>query len=99
MNLFSQIILDAQTEEGPFQIAVTQPLPNGTLANLTLNDVHFGDVSVCSGRSNMQLAVSEIFNASIEIENSNKYPKIRLLTTAHEQSDVPEEEPKGIAIN
>ncbi len=86
------VTLDAQIEEGPFQIHVTQPLPNGTLVTITLDDVFFGDVWICSGQSNMEIPVSYIFNASIEIENAGKYPKIRLFTTSHEQSAVPKEE-------
>ena len=101
-NLFDEsiwsVMLDAQIEEGPFQINVTQ-ISNGTLANITLDDVLFGDVWVCSGQSNMEMAVSQILNGSIEIENAGKYPKIRLLTPAHVPSDVPIEEPHGIAVN
>jgi len=56
-NLLGQSIwsvtLNPQTEEGPFQINITQPLANGTLASITLDDVLFGDVWVCSGQSNM----------------------------------------------
>jgi sialate O-acetylesterase len=92
------VTLEPQTEEGPFQINVTQ-ISNGTLANITLHDVLFGDVWVCSGQSNMELAVSQIFNGSIEIANAGKYPKIRLLIPAHVQSDVPVEEPHGVAVN
>jgi sialate O-acetylesterase len=92
------ITLDAQTEEGPFQINVTQ-ISNGTLSNISLDDVLFGDVWVCSGQSNMEMAVSEILNGSIEIANAGKYPKIRLLTPANVQADVPVEEPHGIAVN
>jgi len=92
------ITLDAQTEEGPFQINVTQ-ISNGTLANITLDDVLFGDVWVCSGQSNMELAVSQIFNGSIEIGNAGKYPKIRLLAPSHVWAEVPVEEPHGIAIS
>ena len=92
------ITLDAQTEEGPFQINVTQ-LSNETLTNITLEDVLFGDVWVCSGQSNMEMPVSKILNGSIEIANAGKYPKIRLLTPANVQSDVPVEEPHGIAVN
>ena len=91
--------LDAQTEEGPFQIHVSHPLPNGTLANITLDDVLFGDVWICSGQSNMEFSVSQMLNASIEIENAGKYPKIRLFTTTHEQSSEPEEELLGIGLN
>jgi sialate O-acetylesterase len=90
--------LDAQTEEDPFQVKVTQPLPNGTLETITLDDVLFGDVWVCSGQSNMGFSLNRMFNASIEIENANKYPKIRLFTASTEQSYVPQEELLSIAL-
>jgi len=93
------ITLDAQTEEGPFQIHVTQPLPNGTLLTIKLDDVLFGDVWICSGQSNMEIPVSYILNGSIEIENAGKYPKIRLFTTRHNQSAQPEEEILGFGLN
>jgi sialate O-acetylesterase len=93
------VTLDPQPEEGPFQVHVTQPLPNGTLVTITLDDVLFGDVWVCSGQSNMQFSVGEMLNASVEIENAIKYPKIRLLTTLHNQSGTPEEELMGIGLN
>jgi sialate O-acetylesterase len=93
------VTLDPQPEEGPFKIHVNQPLPNGTLVTLTLDDVLFGDVWVCSGQSNMQFSVGEMLNASVEIENARKYPKIRLLTTLHNQSGTPEEELLGIGMN
>jgi len=92
------VSLDPQAEEGPFQVKVTQPLPNGTLETITLDDVLFGDVWVCSGQSNMEFALRQMFNASIEIENAYKYPKIRLFTASAEQSYVPQEELLSIAL-
>ncbi len=92
------VTLAAQTEEGPFQVKITQPLPNGTLETITLNDVLFGDVWVCSGQSNMGFSLNRMFNASTEIENANKYPKIRLFTASLEQSYMPQEELLGIAL-
>ena len=92
------VTLEPQPEEGPFQVNVTQPLPNGTLETITLNDVLFGDVWVCSGQSNMGFSLNRMFNASVEIENANKFPKIRLFTAANEQSDTPQEELLGIAL-
>jgi sialate O-acetylesterase len=86
------VTLDEQYQEGPFQVKVTQPLPNGTLETITLDDVLFGDVWICSGQSNMQFSVTQMFNASIEIENANKYPKIRLFTAADAQAGTPQEE-------
>ncbi|UJR37757.1 hypothetical protein I4U23_030450 [Adineta vaga] len=92
------VTLDAQTDEGPFQIQVTQPLANGTLATITLNDVLFGDVWICSGQSNMEFPVVRMFNGSVEIENSGKYPKIRLFTAAQKQSETPQEELLSIGL-
>jgi sialate O-acetylesterase len=92
------ITLDAQTEEGPFEVLITQPLANGTSETIALNDVLFGDVWICSGQSNMQFFVREMFNASIEIENAYKYPKVRLFTVAPSQSYIPEEELLSISL-
>ncbi len=92
------VTLDAQTDEGPFQITVTQPLANGTLESITLNDVLFGDVWICSGQSNMQFSVSTMYNASVEIENAYKYPKVRLFTAADAQAITPQEEPISIGL-
>ncbi|CAF3532459.1 unnamed protein product [Rotaria sp. Silwood1] len=92
------VTLDAQTDEGPFQIQVTKPLANGSLETITLNDVLFGDVWICSGQSNMQFAVNRMFNASIEIENASKYPKVRLFTVATAQANTPQEELLAIGL-
>jgi sialate O-acetylesterase len=92
------VTLDPQTEEGPFQVKVTHPIANGTLETIILNDVLFGDVWVCSGQSNMAFALMGMFNASIEIENAYKYPKIRLFTVMPTQSYIPEEELIRIAL-
>jgi sialate O-acetylesterase len=93
------VTLDAQIEEGPFQIKVTQPLANGTMETITLDDVLFGDVWICSGQSNMHFNVTRMFNASIEIENAYKYPKIRLFTPQYYVKDIPQEEIRYIAMN
>jgi sialate O-acetylesterase len=93
------VTLDAQPQEGPFQVKVTRPLANGTLETITLNDVLFGDVWLCSGQSNMGFSVNRMFNASIEIENAYKYPKVRLFTAADEPAFTPQEELIKIALN
>jgi sialate O-acetylesterase len=51
------VTLDPVSDEGPFDIHVSQPLTNGTLVTITLNDVLFGDVWLCSGQSNMEMSV------------------------------------------
>ena len=93
------VTLDAQTEEGPFQINVTQPLVNGTSDTITLDDVLFGDIWLCSGQSNMHFNVTRMFNASSEIENAYKYPKIRLFTPQYYVNAKPQEEIRYIAMN
>jgi sialate O-acetylesterase len=93
------VTLDPVTDEGPFDIHVSQPLANGTLVTITLHDVLFGDVWVCSGQSNMQMAVSDIFNATEEISTAGNYPKIRVFTAALKPSDTPIEELLGIVEN
>jgi sialate O-acetylesterase len=93
------VTLDAESEEGPFQIQVHQTLPNETNVTIELNDILFGDVWICSGQSNMAFPVKSMFNGSIEIENADTYPKIRLLTLGRQKSYQPEEELLSISLN
>jgi sialate O-acetylesterase len=93
------VTLDPVSDEGPFDIHVSQPLANGTLVTITLHDVLFGDVWICSGQSNMEMTVSLIFNATEEIANAGNYPKIRVFTAALVPSAVPVEELLGIVLN
>jgi sialate O-acetylesterase len=93
------VTLDPVSDEGPFDIHVSQPLANGTLVTITLHDVLFGDVWICSGQSNMQLTVSMIYNATVEIANAGNYPKIRVFTASLKPSASPVEELLGISLN
>jgi len=93
------ITLDPVSDEGPFDIHVSQPLPNGTLVTITLHDVLFGDVCICSGQSNMEMAVIDIFNGTEEIANAGNFPKIRLFTSAHHSLSKPSEELLGMWLN
>jgi sialate O-acetylesterase len=93
------ITLDPVSDEGPFDIHVSQPLPNGTLVTITLHDVLFGDVWICSGQSNMEMAVIDIFNGTEEIANAGNFPKIRLFTSAHHSLSKPSEELLGMWLN
>ena len=93
------VTLDPVTDEGPFDIHVTQPLANGTNATITLLDVLFGDVWICSGQSNMQMTVGLIFNGSEEIAKAGNYPKIRVFTAALLASVTPIEELLGIELH
>ncbi|CAF3612091.1 unnamed protein product [Rotaria sp. Silwood1] len=91
--------LDAESEEGPFELVAIQTFSNGSQISISLHDVLFGDVWLCSGQSNMEMPVRKIFNGSIEIENAGKYPKVRLFTASRQQSTKPEEDLLGIALN
>jgi sialate O-acetylesterase len=44
------VTLEPVSDEGPFNINVSQSLPNGTVVTITLHDVLFGDVWICSGQ-------------------------------------------------
>ena len=48
-----------------FQVYVVTAASNGD--TITLNNVLFGDVWVCSGQSNMQFTVDSAFNATEEV--------------------------------
>jgi sialate O-acetylesterase len=93
------VTLDPVSDEGPFDIHVSQPLANGTLVTITIHDVLFGDVWVCSGQSNMQMTVGMIFNATEEIANAGNYPKIRVFTASLVEWLTPVEELLGIELN
>jgi sialate O-acetylesterase len=93
------VTLDPVSDEGPFDIHVSQPLANGTLVTITLHDVLFGDVWICSGQSNMQMTVTQIFNGTEEIANAGSFPKIRVFTAALKASAAPIEELLGINLN
>jgi sialate O-acetylesterase len=60
----------------PFTIAVT-----AGAASLTLTNVVYGDVFVCSGQSNMGIVVSQAVNGSEEAATAN-YPDIRIFAVA-----------------
>ncbi len=69
--------LDPVSEEGPFDIHVSQPLANGTLVTITIHDVLFGDVWICSGQSNMQMTVDMIYLQVIQTRTNFDKSKIR----------------------
>ncbi|XP_013070166.2 sialate O-acetylesterase-like [Biomphalaria glabrata] len=58
----------------------------GTLA---LEDILFGDVWICSGQSNMQFTVIQMFDAEKEMAEAKFYPNIRLMTVNWNASETP----------
>lgn len=93
------VTLDPISGDEPYTIEVSQPFSDSKIAKITLHDVLFGDVWICSGQSNMQMTVVDIFNGNEEISNAWKYPKIRVFTAALRASEQPIDEPIDIFQN
>ncbi|OWF44707.1 sialate O-acetylesterase-like [Mizuhopecten yessoensis] len=67
---------------GPFTLAAKSS--EGTI---TLHDVMFGDVWICSGQSNMEFTMSGVVNASAEYAEASSYRNVRLFKATHAQSN------------
>ena len=72
----------------PINIQLTETRPDGT-SSLTINNVLFGDVWICSGQSNMQMSLLGVFNGSVEANNGGNFNKIRLMTASLVSSPTP----------
>ncbi|KAM7413459.1 hypothetical protein PAMA_020720 [Pampus argenteus] len=77
-----KVTLDPVEAGGPYN--VTAVVQNSTA---TLTDVLFGDVWLCGGQSNMLFEVSQMFNASGELQDADKYPHVRTMMVALNRSD------------
>ena len=58
----------------PYSINITSS--SGEQALLT--DIVFGDVFICSGQSNMQFGIPDMFNGTAEVADADNYPNIRV---------------------
>ncbi|PVD28182.1 hypothetical protein C0Q70_10768 [Pomacea canaliculata] len=76
--------LPAMTLPGPFVIRVSS-----SEGQVTLNDVLFGDVWLCSGQSNMELHMDKIFNTTVEVQKGLQYKTIRFFHVPYEKSNTP----------
>ncbi|KAM6432101.1 sialate O-acetylesterase isoform 1-T5 [Liasis olivaceus] len=92
-----KVILDPVAQGGPYTIQIHQYIKE-EVSNMTLEDIYFGDVWICSGQSNMEMTVSQIFNASKELEEASKYPLVRIFSTALIQSHVELQDLGGINL-
>ncbi|XP_050390045.1 sialate O-acetylesterase-like [Patella vulgata] len=94
-----KVLLSPVGAGGPYSIKIY----NSHGDSITINDVLFGDVWVCSGQSNMQFTVAGAFNATAEIADAASFPNIRVFTVAMETATVPQydfisvEEPWSVA--
>ncbi|NXX20277.1 SIAE acetylesterase, partial [Podargus strigoides] len=76
-------VLDPMDQGGPYTLTARQGSKN-----VTLRDVYFGDVWLCSGQSNMAMTVLQIANASQELAAATRYPYVRIFAAAPARSDV-----------
>ncbi|XP_052802563.1 sialate O-acetylesterase-like isoform X1 [Mya arenaria] len=56
---------------------------------ITLTDILFGDVWICSGQSNMQYPMSKVFNSTAELADTVNYPDIRVFVVNDKTSNMP----------
>jgi sialate O-acetylesterase len=61
-------------------------LTRNSTGEAVLDDVYFGDVWLCGGQDNMEMAISEVFNATQEVSAMQDYPLVRLYTAPHVSS-------------
>ncbi|NXP17681.1 SIAE acetylesterase, partial [Scytalopus superciliaris] len=71
------VVLDPMDQGGPYTLMAEQGLEN-----VTLQDIYFGDVWLCSGQSNMAMTVLQVANASQELAAAARYPYVRVFAAA-----------------
>ncbi len=71
-NGFWKLRLAPMPAGGPYSLGVT------AATKRTISNVYFGDVWLCSGQSNMEMALWKVLNADEEMADSINYPLIRL---------------------
>lgn len=88
--IWKALLLPVKASFNSHMIKVTSTSGDGEVfSSVSLKDVLFGSVWVCSGQSNMQFTVSQAYNASEEIQRANDYPHIRLFTVNRTSSVTP----------
>lgn len=80
------VVLDPMKPGGPFEVMAQQTLET-TSFTLRVHDVLFGDVWLCSGQSNMQMTVLQIFNASKELSDTAAYQSVRIFSVSLTQAE------------
>ncbi|KAM8955672.1 sialate O-acetylesterase isoform 2-T2 [Lycaon pictus] len=80
------VVLDPMKPGGPYEVMAQQTFGK-TNFTLRVHDVLFGDVWLCSGQSNMQMTVSQIFNATRELANTAAYQSVRIFSVSLIQAE------------
>ncbi|NWH70634.1 SIAE acetylesterase, partial [Piaya cayana] len=86
-------VLDPMDQGGPYVLTAEQGLEN-----VTLQDIYFGDVWLCSGQSNMAMTVLQIANASQELAAAARYPYVRVFAAAPARSNVELEDLERVSL-
>ncbi|XP_047608121.1 sialate O-acetylesterase isoform X1 [Phacochoerus africanus] len=79
------VVLDPVKPGGPYEVVAQQTYGRMNFT-LRVHDVLFGDVWLCSGQSNMQMTVSQIFNATSELSDTAAYQSVRILAVSLSQA-------------
>lgn len=66
---------------------------------LSLSDIIFGDVWLCSGQSNMEFTVNMMTHAKEELEDAHNYPDIRIFAAALNSSKTPLDDLLGVMLS
>lgn len=88
-TIWQAVLLPVTASFKSHVIKVTSTSEAGVVTSVSLNDVLFGSVWVCSGQSNMRFTVSQAYNASEEIQRANAYPHVRLFSVNSYSSPTP----------
>ena len=71
------VTFPAKEAGGPYELKIDSD------SSFSLKNILIGDVWLCSGQSNMEWPVKQVFNASYELKNAD-FPQIRSFTVAKE---------------
>lgn len=75
-----------EASAGPHTITLAS-----SMSTVSIKNVAFGDVFLCSGQSNMEFAVAGAFNSDAEIADSINYPNLRLANVNKTVADSPQD--------
>ncbi|XP_038609330.1 sialate O-acetylesterase [Tachyglossus aculeatus] len=81
------VVLDPMGPGGPYELVAEQTVGANQTTRLTARDVYFGDVWLCGGQSNMEMTVSQIFNATEEQSEASAYPHVRIFAVSLSQAE------------
>ncbi|KAM9221295.1 sialate O-acetylesterase isoform 1-T2 [Dugong dugon] len=91
------VVLDPMKPGGPFEVMAEQTTGRRHVT-LRVHDVLFGDVWLCSGQSNMEMTVSQIFNATREMSDTAAYQSVRILSVSLVQAEQELEDLAGLDL-